>query len=172
MRPGGCWKKTRRFWSGCEGDVRGLRGLELCARARLGPGPILANRLRAVKQAISASLAGVAKRVPGQSKGRAEAREKTGGTSARFLPDVFSRLLSPAPLSCLCAAFRAARPAKPVARERQAALSNQHAEATEIAARRSIADCFFAAFFSEESAFSPRFSLLRPPTFTIHKRSA
>jgi len=27
------------------GDVRGLRGLELCARARLGPGPIRANRL-------------------------------------------------------------------------------------------------------------------------------
>ena len=34
-------------------------------------------------------------------------------------------------------------------------LSNQHAEATQIAARRSIADCFFAAFFSEESAYSP-----------------
>ena len=115
--------------------------------------PFLANRLQAVKQTISASLANVVKRVPGQSKGRAEAREKTGGTSVCFLPNVFSRLLSPAPLSCLCAALRAARPAQPVARERRQALSNQHAEATEIVARRNIADCFFAAFFSEESAF-------------------
>ena len=60
------------------------------------PGPILANRLRAVKHTISASLANVAKRVPGQSKGRAEAREKTGGKPRlgypiRIYPLAFSR---------------------------------------------------------------------------------
>ena len=108
--------------------------------------PFLTNRLRTVKQAISASLANVVKRVPGQSKGRAEAREKTGGKIRLGYNKRPFRLLSPAPLSCLCAALRAARPAQPVARERRQALSNQHAEATEIAARRSIADCFFAAF--------------------------
>ena len=62
----------------------------------MGPGPILANRLQAVKQTISASLADVVKRVSGQSKGRAEAREKTGGKPRleypiRNYPPAFSR---------------------------------------------------------------------------------
>ena len=41
---------------------------------------------------------------------------------------------------------------------------NKQAESTHIAARRSIADCFFAAFFSEESAFP--FPVSRK--FTLH----
>ena len=82
----------------CKGNVRELLALELFAK---GPAwglwtPFLANQLRTVKQAISASLADVVKRVPGQSKGKAEAREKTGGKPRlgypiRNYPPAFSR---------------------------------------------------------------------------------
>ena len=44
---------------------------------------------------------------------------------------------------------------------------NYHAEATKIAVRRSIADCFFAAFFSEESAF-PLPPRKTPASSTFH----
>ena len=52
----------------CKENNRELLALELFARARLGPGPILANRLRGAEQTMSASLAYGAKRVPGQRK--------------------------------------------------------------------------------------------------------
>ena len=52
----------------------------------------------------------------------------------------------------ISAALRAARPAKPVARERQAASFNQLAEVTEIAARSGFAGCFFAAFCQAPAA--------------------
>ena len=56
----------------CKGNVRELLALELFARARLGPGPILANRFRIAEQTISASLAYGAKRVPGQRKSKGQ----------------------------------------------------------------------------------------------------
>ena len=58
----------------CKGNVRELLALELFARARLGPGPILANRLRIAEQTMCASLAYGARRVPGlrKSKGQPE----------------------------------------------------------------------------------------------------
>ena len=89
---------------------------------------------------------------PGRAKAGLRRGRKQAESHVWDIPFVTIRLLSPAPLSCLCAALRAARPAQPVARERRLALSNQHAEATEIAARRSIADCFFAAFFRAPAA--------------------
>ncbi|MBQ7519095.1 MAG: hypothetical protein IJU12_02160 [Clostridia bacterium] len=51
-------------------------------------------------------------------------------------------------------ALRGARPALLAAREWRRALFKQHAEATMIVSSSSIAGCFFAAFFSEESADS------------------
>ena len=56
----------------CKGNVRELLALELFARARLGPGPILANRLRIAEQTMSASLAYGARRVPGQRKSKGQ----------------------------------------------------------------------------------------------------
>ena len=97
------------------------------------PGPRWANRLRTVKQTISASLADVVKRVPGQSKGRAEAREKTGGKlrlgyPIRNDPPAFSRA------SALPLRGASRRATGEAGRPGTAALSNQHAEATPIAA--------------------------------------
>ncbi len=56
----------------CKGNVRELLALELFARARLGPGPILANRLRIAEQTMCASMAYGAKRVPGQRKSKGQ----------------------------------------------------------------------------------------------------
>ena len=80
--PGPAWIRglpARFSLFACAGRRPGLPSQGKVFRALEAPGPILANRLRAIKQAISASLADVVKRVPGQSKGRRQ-------TSWRKLP--------------------------------------------------------------------------------------
>ena len=140
----------------CTGNVRELLALELFAK-----GPAWIRGLPARFSLKTGPRAGF----PGARSPSGHPFWRTGfGTYNKQLPPVWPMAPREFPgkgnqrasmkmnvfifrsVRLISAALRAARPAKPVARERLSAPFYQHAEATQIAARRSIADCFFAAF--------------------------